>query len=91
MAEREQWTIWLSAAREQPRRGDLMSNDVTILTLDSGQKVRAMGSMEIVASENNVARATTGWQSIDDPGTSAERWVRADRVVLIEADEDGEA
>lgn len=68
-----------------------MSNNVTILTLDSGQKVRAMGSMEIAASENDAARATTGWQAIEDPGTSAERWVRADRVVLIEADEDGES
>lgn len=66
------------------------TNDVTILTLDSGQKIRAMGSMEIAASDNALARETTGWQPVEDPGNSAERWLRADRVVLIEAEDEDE-
>jgi len=48
-------------------------NDVTVLTLDSGQKVRALEGMEQAAVENDLARRTTGWQAITDPGDAGER------------------
>lgn len=67
------------------------NDTVTLVMLDSGQKVRALGDMEEIAKANNQARAVTGWQPLDDYTTSNVVWVRAERVVMLapsEADDD---